>query len=185
MLTAALQHHFKVTRKPLRLFIVMGVAGCGKSSIGEALAHATRENFMDGDHFHPKANIDKMSSGKPLSDDDRWPWLQIVAKEMAAREGIVFAGCSALKKTYRETLTETAREPVGFIFLDGSRELIGSRMAAREGHFMPTKLLDSQFATLERPDDSELVVRVDINAKREEVVKDILAQLSEIGVGVF
>jgi gluconokinase len=178
MLTAALQHR----SEPSRLFVVMGVAGCGKSSIGEALAKATQGSFMDGDHFHPKANIEKMSSGQPLTDEDRWPWLTIVGEEMGARSGMVFAGCSALKKDYREKITETAGEPVTFIFLDGAKELIGKRMAAREGHFMPTNLLDSQFATLQRPDETELAMTVDIKGKREEVVQNILALLKKIGI---
>ena len=179
MLTAALQHR----SEPTRLFVVMGVAGCGKTSIGEALALKTGGIFMDGDHYHPPSNIAKMSSGQPLQDSDRWPWLEVVAREMAGRKGLVFAGCSALKKAYRETIATTASEPVAFIFLDGSTELIAERMAARKSHFMPTTLLDSQFATLERPDESEPVITADITGKRETVVTKILASLQQIGVG--
>lgn len=173
MLTAALQHR----SEPSRLFVVMGVAGCGKSSIGEALANAMQGKFMDGDHFHPKANIEKMSSGQPLSDEDRMPWLTIVGKEMAGHEGVIFAGCSALKKAYREKIAQTAGEPVTFIFLDGSKELIGKRMAARKGHFMPTKLLESQFATLERPDDTELAITVDIAVPMATIVDEITQRI--------
>ena len=132
----------------IRLLVVMGVAGCGKTTIGEHLAAAVHGTFLDGDAFHPPANIEKMSQGVPLTDEDRWPWLEIFGREIAARSGTVIGGCSSLKRAYRDFITKAAGEPVLFIYLNGSRELIADRMGKREGHFMPTSLLDSQFATL-------------------------------------
>ncbi len=160
-----------------RLFVVMGVAGCGKSTIGEALARALGGCFLDGDAYHPPANIEKMSRGEPLSDSDRWPWLQRFAREMAARPGLVVGGCSALRRRYRDHITAEAGEPVTFVHLTGSRDLIAGRMAARAGHFMPLSLLDSQFATLEVPGPEENAVSVDISGSTEEVVAAICGRL--------
>ena len=154
--------------------VVMGVAGCGKTTIGEALAHAIDGTFLDGDAFHPQRNIEKMSSGIPLTDEDRWPWLATFGREISARSGQVVGGCSALKRVYREHITRAAGEPVLFIYLDGSRELIARRMGKREGHFMPTSLLDSQFETLEVPGKDENAVHVDIDADTQEIVSRIL-----------
>jgi len=148
----------------MRLFVVMGVAGCGKSTIGQAYADAEGGIFLDGDTYHPQSNIDKMSRGEPLTDEDRWPWLETFGKEIAKRKGMVVGGCSALKRVYREQITKAAGEPVLFIYLDGSRKLISDRMSKREGHFMPTSLLDSQFATLEIPTKDETAVSIDIDA---------------------
>ncbi|MBX2882067.1 MAG: gluconokinase [Granulosicoccus sp.] len=160
-----------------RLYVVMGVAGSGKSSIGTAIANAVGGTYIDGDDYHPAANIEKMSRGDPLGDDDRWPWLETVAKELQAIEGIALIGCSALKKTYRDLIRKACKEPVTFIFLSGSKDLIASRMASREGHFMPTTLLDSQFSTLEVPTTEELVLTVDIDATPESIVKRVIEQL--------
>ena len=146
-----------------RLYIVMGVAGSGKTSIGENVAAKIGGTYIDGDDYHPQANIEKMANGTPLTDEDRWPWLEVVANELVRTEGVVLAGCSALKKAYREFITQSAGEPVQFLYLDGSKQLIGERMAARTGHFMPTSLLDSQFATLEVPDKTENAVAIDIS----------------------
>lgn len=154
-----------------RLHIVMGVAGCGKSTIGRALADRFDGTYLEGDSFHPSANIEKMSRGEPLTDEDRWPWLDTVAREMRARSGIVFAGCSALKRSYRDRLIEAAGEPILFVHLTGSRELIAERMNARDGHFMPLTLLDSQFKTLEPPAADELAIQVDISGSTQECVE--------------
>lgn len=169
MSTAESQHRFS----DRRLFVVMGVAGCGKSSVGMAVAARLCASYLDGDDFHPEKNIAKMSRGEPLTDDDRWPWLKIVGEEMAKCEGRVFAGCSALRRAYRDYIAATAGEPVGFVFLDGSKELIGERMSRREGHFMPLSLLESQFAALERPQSDEPVLTIDISGSEAEVVDAI------------
>ena len=116
-----------------------------------------------------------MSAGTPLTDEDRWPWLERVAQEIAARPGIVLGGCSALKRAYRDHISRHAGEPVKYIHLQGSRELILSRMGQRTGHFMPTTLVDSQFAALEVPGDDELAVNIDIDADFDTVVGRIVA----------
>ncbi|WP_419913773.1 gluconokinase [Hoeflea sp.] len=160
-----------------RLYVVMGVAGSGKSSIGIAVAAKLGATYLDGDDFHPPSNIEKMSRGEALTDEDRWPWLKTVAREMTARPGTVFAGCSALRRIYRDTIADVAGEPVTFVFLDGTRDLIAERMKAREGHFMPVSLLDSQFAALERPQPDERAIVVDISTDLTQVVDDICAQI--------
>ena len=163
----------------MRLYVVMGVAGCGKSTIGEAFAKAESGQFLDGDSYHPPSNIEKMSKGQPLTDDDRWPWLEIFGKELASRNGLVVGGCSALKRSYREFITNSAGESVMFIYLEGNRELIASRMSAREGHFMPTSLLDSQFEALEVPASNENAISVNIDADCDSIVAGIQAAISE------
>lgn len=163
-----------------RLFIVMGVAGCGKSSIGDGVAKHFDAIFLEGDAFHPQSNIDKMSNGEPLNDDDRWPWLKIISQEMAAQDGVVFTGCSALKRSYREFITNQAGEPVMFIYLDGSKELIAERMAQRTGHFMPTQLLNSQFDTLEIPSEDENKITVDISHSQTQVIENICEKLQSL-----
>lgn len=159
--------------EPPRLFVVMGVAGCGKSTIGEAVARKMEAVFLDGDAYHPAANIEKMSNGVPLTDSDRWPWLKHFAGVMRGKSGTVFGGCSALKRSYRDYITQCAGEPVTFIYLDGSRELIEHRMTARSGHFMPTSLLDSQFATLEVPAPDENAVAIDITPTTDVIASNI------------
>lgn len=174
---ASLLHSDQDKTGSARLFVVMGVAGCGKSSIGEALAIKLGGQFLDGDAYHPPENVAKMSSGDPLTDEDRWPWLKRFATEMSTREGIVVGGCSALKRAYREIITDAAGENTVFVHLSGSRELISERMGARTGHFMPTSLLDSQFATLEPPTAEENAVTIDIDAPIEAIVDRILAAI--------
>ncbi len=164
----------------MRLFVVMGVAGCGKSTIGEGLAHVIGGQFLDGDAYHPKANIEKMSRGEPLTDEDRWPWLTRFGEEIAARSGIVVGGCSSLKKSYRDHITKAAGEPVMFIYLEGSRELIARRMGEREGHFMPTSLLESQFATLEVPGPNECALSVNIDATKDMIIERIRGAVADL-----
>ena len=115
----------------------MGVASSGKTSVGEALAERLGAQFTEGDRLHPKANVDKMSAGFPLADEDRWPWLAIVGESLQGREGRI-ASCSALKRTYRDHLAAKAGRPVAFVFLDGSRELLEGRIAARKGCLLYT-----------------------------------------------
>lgn len=146
----------------VRLRIVaMGVSGCGKSVIGAGVAREMGLAFRDGDDLHPQSNIDKMTEGHPLNDGDRRPWLDAVAR--ALEPGMVIA-CSALKRGYRDRLRAGAAGQVTFLYLAGTRTVIAPRMASRKGHFMPTALLDSQFAALEPPGPGERVVRVDIDA---------------------
>ena len=141
--------------------VVMGVTSCGKTTLGEALAKALHITFIEGDKLHPQANIAKMSSGQPLDDEDRWPWLAKVGEALKGNEGII-ASCSSLKKVYRDLIVAKAERPVMFIHLDGPRELLAQRIAARKGHFMPPTLLDSQLATLEKPGAGENYVTIPI-----------------------
>ena len=157
--------------------IVMGVAGSGKSSVGEAVAEHLAMPFRDADEFHPPANIAKMSAGIPLTDEDRWPWLDAIGRALHEADGNLIVACSALRRSYRERLTRAAGRPVIFLWLDGSKETIGARMAHRQHHFMPTSLLDSQFATLEPPGADELVARVSVEPPLGEVVTAALAAL--------
>jgi gluconokinase len=158
----------------------MGVAGSGKSTIGETLAARLGWRFEDGDRFHPASNVAKMSAGQPLTDDDRWPWLQAIADEIdrlcAAGERAVVA-CSALRRVYRDVLIH-GRNDVGLVYLDGTRQLIAERLNRRKGHFMPPGLLASQFKTLEPPSSDERPITVPIDASVEAIVDDIVGQLS-------
>ena len=155
--------------------IVMGVSGCGKSSIAEALAHCLGVPFLDADDFHPAANKAKMSAGLPLNDDDRAPWLAQLRQELAARPGLVLA-CSALKKRYRDVLRQAGN--VRFIYLDGSFELIEGRMKARTNHFMKPGMLRSQFEALEIPAREEIdVLPVSIVPPVAQIVENALEKL--------
>lgn len=151
--------------------VVMGVTSCGKTTLGEALAQALKVKFVEGDKLHPPANIAKMSSGLPLNDDDRWPWLAQVGRELQGKDGVI-ASCSSLKRAYRELIRAEAKRPVMFIHLHGSRELLAKRIAARKNHFMPPTLLDSQLATLEMPGDGETFMTVAIDAPVEQQVAE-------------
>jgi carbohydrate kinase (thermoresistant glucokinase family) len=137
------------------IVVVMGVCGCGKTTVGEALAAATGWPFFDADGFHPPANVAKMAAGIPLTDLDRAPWLDRLAAEMGAIEragGSAVLACSALKAAYRDRLAVAG--DVRFVHLRGDRATIASRVAARTGHYMPAALVYSQFAALEPPADA-------------------------------
>ena len=150
--------------------VVMGVSGCGKSTVGEALARRLGVPFEDGDDLPPPANVEKMRAGTPLDDDDRWPWLAAVGDWLAATgEGGGVVACSALRRPYRDLLREHAPSAV-FVHLHGDRELIARRQAARGQHFMPPGLLDSQFATLEPLADDEPGVVLDVALGVDELV---------------
>jgi len=156
----------------------MGVSGCGKSSVGIGLAAALNVDYIEGDEFHPKENIEKMSSGVPLNDSDRFAWLMILhAKiETAARRGAgLVVSCSSLKRSYRDSL-RTANPSARFVHLHGDRELIARRLAGRSGHFMPPALLNSQFADLELLGGDESGVTVDINYTPERIVEIVLGE---------
>ena len=143
--------------------VVMGVAGCGKTTLGEALATALGVDFIEGDMLHAAASVDKMSNGIALNDEDRWPWLARIGNALAGGKGII-ASCSALKKTYRQKISEHAGRPVHFIHLHGSRHVLEARIQNRKGHFMPASLLDSQFATLQQLDETESHIVIDVAA---------------------
>ena len=131
----------------------MGVSGSGKSTIGRAIAALSGTSYIEGDDLHPAANIEKMASGIPLEDDDRWPWLEEVGRILGACEGRhgAVATCSALRRSYRDVLRYTVGPGLRFVWLTGSRALLERRMGKRDGHFMPPGLLDSQLETLEEP----------------------------------
>lgn len=156
--------------------VLMGVAGCGKSTVGAALSAATGIPYRDGDDLHSAEAVAKMAAGVPLTDDDRWPWLDRVAGVLRA-EAPVIVGCSALRRAYRDRIRAGAGGTVRFVHLAGERTLIAARMAARTGHYMPPALLDSQFATLEVPAPDEGAVTVDIAASTDAVVAAILKGL--------
>jgi carbohydrate kinase (thermoresistant glucokinase family) len=159
--------------------VIMGVAGSGKSTIGDALAQRLGWRYEDGDSFHPAANVAKMSSGQPLTDEDRWPWLKAIAAEIErcrqAGEHVIIA-CSALKKAYRDILVH-GRDDIRMVYLCGSQALVADRLGHRKGHFMPPGLLDSQFATLEPPSPEERPITVSIDAPVETIVDQVLLQL--------
>jgi len=162
------------------LIVVMGVAGSGKTTIASGLAERLGVPFVEGDSLHPAANVKKMASGIPLTDDDRWPWLEAIGERMEVERvtghGVVVS-CSALRHVYRDCLRKKVGGTVHFILLDGSRELITDRMKQRKGHFMPAGLLESQFATLEPPAGEENPITVSIDATVEIIVDDIVCQL--------
>ena len=153
--------------------IVMGVSGCGKSSVGERVATQNGMPFLEGDQLHPAANVEKMAKGIPLTDEDRLPWLDRIGEEIKAAQkasrGLVIS-CSALKRSYRDRLRQAAGGRLAFVFLEGPRELLLSRMQARQGHFMPASLLDSQLQTLEPPTGEPGVVTVAIDGALDDMV---------------
>lgn len=162
--------------------VVMGVSGCGKSSIGERLADKLGGVFIEGDALHPAENIAKMSAGTPLTDVDRFPWLDRIAAavshELAGGRSVA-ASCSALKKIYRDRLRAAAPGRVRFVFLKGDQALLHARMSTRPGHFMPASLLTSQLATLEDPGGEEGVVTIDIALAPEEIVARALDEIRQ------
>ena len=159
----------------MRRVVVMGVAGCGKSTVGAAVAERIEALYLDGDDLHPEANIAKMSRGEPLTDDDRAPWLDEVGRSLQHIDGITLIGCSALKRLYRDRIRTAAGTPVAFLHLAGTRAVIAERMARREGHFMPLSLLDSQFAALEPLQNDETGLTVDIDRPFDDLVAAIAA----------
>ncbi|MGO6682284.1 gluconokinase [Rhizobium leguminosarum] len=165
--------------------IVMGVSGCGKSSVGEKLAEALHLAFVEGDALHPSANVEKMSKGIPLTDEDRMPWLDRIGEDIKASlekgEGIIVS-CSALKRLYRDRLRAAAGGNLFFVYLEGSRALLMKRMGERKGHFMPASLLDSQLATLEVPTGEPGVVTVDIDDTVDGITAIALEGLASLGV---
>ena len=164
--------------------VVMGVSGCGKTSVAEGLAATLSAAFIEGDSLHPAENVEKMSKGIPLDDTDRWPWLAVIGRALSdalAQDKSIVISCSALKKVYRDHLRAAAGGNLSFVFLKGSRALLMARMEARRNHFMPASLLDSQLATLEDPSGEPGVVTVDIDASIQEIVATALSGLASHG----
>jgi gluconokinase len=155
------------------ILVVMGVSGSGKTTIGAMLAGRLGWTYAEADDFHPPANVEKMHNGIPLDDEDRKPWLEAIAEWMKDQDGPAVVTSSALKRKYRDIL-RGGRPDLRLVYLDGSRELIGARMAARHGHFFPKQLLDTQFADLEPPDPEENPLIVSIDAPPERVVQEII-----------
>lgn len=172
---------------PLNALVVMGVSGCGKSSVGAAIVGRSGGRLIEGDSFHPEANIAKMSAGTPLDDQDRAGWLLRLGEEMRA---CIESGqrpvltCSALKLKYRETL-RNAVPGLGFVFLELTREEAANRVAHRPGHFMPASLIDSQFATLEPPTGEALTLPLDATVPIVELAQQVENWLVEHGVSTL
>ncbi|RMD01621.1 gluconokinase [Aquitalea palustris] len=161
--------------------VVMGVAGCGKSSLGLALANTLGASYIEGDSYHPPQNIARMAAGIPLTDTDRAGWLELLAQRLASGvalgEPMVLA-CSALKRRYRDTLRQGDPKLL-FVHLAGNKTLIAARMAARDAHFMPGSLLDSQFRDLEEPTGDESFIRCDISQPLDKLLQQLLLQLTQ------
>ncbi|HLL35258.1 MAG TPA: gluconokinase [Streptomyces sp.] len=166
--------------KTPHVVVVMGVAGTGKTTIGPLLAARLGVPYAEGDDFHPQANIAKMTAGTPLTDEDRLPWLDAIGGWADGRAGLGgVVSCSALKRSYRDRLRAAAPGLV-FVHLTGDRALIEDRMSHRQGHFMPTALLDSQFATLEPLEADEAGVAVDVSGGPEEIAERAVRALDEL-----
>ena len=160
--------------------VVMGVSGAGKSTVGTLIAARLDCPFRDADSFHPPANIAKMKSGAALTDEDRRPWLAAIAAWIAAHRAAGTSGvvtCSALKRVYRDIVTDRQRADVRLVYLKGEFDLIAARLAARKGHFMPPALLRSQFDALEEPAADEHAITVPIDATPQDIAARVIAQL--------
>lgn len=153
--------------------LVMGVSGCGKTTVAAGLAERLGWTLLEGDAFHPPSNVAKMASGTPLTDDDRWPWLRGIAAEAARHDNAVIA-CSALKVAYRAIISADV-----LVYLQGSKALIAERLVARKGHFMPPALLDSQFATLQPPGAAESPIAISIDSPPAELIEAATARVKE------
>jgi gluconokinase len=169
---------------PPSVVVVMGVSGSGKTTISALLAGRLHWEFEDADDFHPPANIAKMRSGIPLTDEDRLPWLRAIAEwidatRRAGGHGVI--ACSALKRCYRDVLIGSGRPDVRLVYLKGAETLIAKRQAARQGHFMPTDLLKSQFEALEEPGPDERPIVVAVDRRPSALVDEIAAKLGLAG----
>jgi len=163
------------------VFILMGVSGCGKTTIGRMLAEKMALPFLDADDFHPQNNINKMKKSVPLTDNDREPWLVSIAllvAELNVKKGAVLA-CSALKEKYRTIISQNGKEKVSFIYLKGSKRIIKQRIKMRKGHFLQPGLLGSQFDTLEEPKDA---ITVSVDKSPEQICAEIIDKLAGLGL---
>jgi carbohydrate kinase (thermoresistant glucokinase family) len=162
------------------ILVIMGVAGAGKTTIGQLLARELGWPFFDADDFHPPSNVAKIAAGIPLTDADRAPWLAAIAAHIdrvRREDGHAVMSCSALKRAYRDVLVGPHRDRVRVVLLDGDEQVIAARMAKRSGHFMPPSLLTSQFQTLERPTQDEHVIVAPVAGSPGETVAAILEAL--------
>ena len=162
----------------MTVYVVMGVSGSGKSTVGELIARKLGAHYAEGDSFHPPENVEKMRGGHPLNDDDRAPWLEAMAAAIRAwnaRGETVVLSCSALKRRYRDVLRTGGK--VQFIHFAGDKDLIAGRLTGRKGHYMPPSLLDSQFAALEPPGEDEAIT-IGIDGTPEEIAARALDALS-------
>jgi gluconokinase len=166
------------------VIIIFGVAGAGKTTVGKLLARELRCRFIEADDFHPAANIEKMRNGHPLTDEDRWPWLeqlrQQIERSLSAGGNAVLA-CSVLKHSYRDRLRVS--DEVKFVFLRGDYARVEKQLRSRHGHFMDTKLLQSQFDDLEEPQPDENVLTIELGRTPEEIVERIEEKLNLPGGG--
>jgi carbohydrate kinase (thermoresistant glucokinase family) len=166
----------------MTIVIVMGVSGSGKTTIAAGIARHNGWTLLEGDQFHPPANIAKMKAGIPLTDQDRLPWLQAIAArqdELRTNGQSAVVACSALKRAYRDILIGN-RPDTELIYMRGARTLIADRMKARKDHFMPPALLDSQFATLEEPGPDEHPIVLDIGPPPEAIIQDAIRRLKDV-----
>ena len=167
--------------KPMVL-VIMGVSGSGKTTIGRALAERLGWPYKEGDELHPRANVEKMRHGTPLTDEDRWPWLKLVAQwidEQLARGQPGVITCSLLKRSYRDLVID-ARKGVTLLYLRGDKHVIAQRIAERKGHFMPSSLLDSQFTTLEEPGEDEHPLVIEVHGSVADTVDSTLLALKGV-----
>lgn len=158
------------------LYVMMGVSGSGKTTVGAKLARALDVEFLEGDALHPPSNVERMAAGIPLTDEDRRPWLIAIAQRLSEAQGAgtgLVVACSALKRSYRDLLRSRGAANVRFLYLSGSRPLLAERMAHRHDHFMPPSLLDSQLATLEEPSPEEDAWVCDIRQTPDAIVADL------------
>lgn len=160
-------------------FVLMGVSGCGKSSVGQAVAQHLSITFADGDDLHPQANINKMSRGEPLNDADRAPWLAKVGRHLQQATGPMGIACSALTRSYRDII-RTHAGTVHFLHLHAPQDVLAQRVANRTGHFMPLTLLDSQYQTLQMLDDDEDGTLINIDQPYDAVVADAVLHVQAL-----
>ena len=161
------------------VIVVMGVSGSGKTTVAAELARRLGWRFAEGDAFHPEANVAKMRAGIPLTDDDRWPWLDAIAAwiaETRAKGEHCVVACSALRRAYRRRLA-AGREDVCFVYLQGEYDLVAARLARRQGHYMPLSLLRSQYETLEEPETEEKPIVVSIDRPPDALTTSIIEAL--------
>jgi gluconokinase len=161
--------------------VVMGVSGCGKTTVGQGLAAALGGRFVDADNLHTDAARAQMRAGTPLTDDDRAPWLIRVGQTLAAPPLPVIVACSALRRRYRDAVRAATGGDVLFLHLAGPKELIAARMALRRDHYRPVSLLDSQFAALEPPDAEETFATLDLRGSEADLVAAAIAACSDPG----
>lgn len=170
-----------MNEKRISVIILMGVSGSGKSTVGALLAQRLHWEFADADWFHPASNVDKMHKGIPLTDEDRWPWLDAIAAwidQIRRGGGHGVVTCSALKRRYRDVLIGD-RSDVRLVYLKGDETLIARRIATRHEHFMPPSLLHSQFTALEEPGVDEMPITISIEPPPREIVDQVLVALSD------